>query len=172
MAFSRKIGLGIPKKSLGGGEPCASPPQGARIDTPQGDAMTSRRRRPPKAPGSSMDEPFSDMGPAGDDATLRTLIPPFPIVAIGASAGGLEAFTRLLGSLPANTGMAFVVLQHLSPAHESMLSEILGRATPMPVAEAREDMPVERDHVYVMPPGKDMAFADGHLRLAPRGESR
>src|SRR3954469_11976814 len=67
----------------------------------------------------------------------------FPIVGIGASAGGLEAFTELLQGLPADTGMAFLLVQHLDPKHKSLLSEILGRATAMPVREAGEGEKVE-----------------------------
>src|SRR5260221_419494 len=79
-----------------------------------------------------------DNGRFADDATLglvdeRDGNSPFPIVGIGASAGGLEAITQLLSSLPTETGMAFVVVQHLDPRHESRLPELLGRATRMPV---------------------------------------
>ena len=97
---------------------------------------------------------------------------PFPIVAIGASAGGIEAIVRLLQALPRGPGMALVVIQHLSPTHESMLAEILARATPMPVAEVAGDTPVEPDHVYVIPPNRSLAFAKGRLTLAPRLEQR
>ncbi len=95
----------------------------------------------------------------------------FYIVGIGASAGGLEAFLELLRALPAHTRMAFVVVQHLEPNYESQLAEILARATPMPVLQAEEGMPVERDHVYVIPPNKVMIIRDGALHLAPRSQS-
>src|SRR5450631_1931260 len=74
----------------------------------------------------------------------------FPIVGIGASAGGLEAFTELLQSLPGNTGMAFVFIQHLDPKHVSLLTELLQRQTSMRVAEATHGLKVEPDHVYVI----------------------
>src|SRR5690242_10095186 len=77
---------------------------------------------------------------------------PFPIVGVGASAGGLEAFIQLLTPLPVDTGMAFVLVQHLAPTHESQLVDILARATRMPVVEAEEGMAVCPDHVYVIPP--------------------
>ncbi|HEX5085443.1 MAG TPA: chemotaxis protein CheB [Blastocatellia bacterium] len=92
----------------------------------------------------------------------------FPIVGIGASAGGLEAFTQLLKALPADTGMGFVVVQHLAPNHESVLTEILSRAIKMPVTEVRDGMPVEPDHVYVIPPDTNMAILHGRLNLMPR----
>src|SRR5512140_3493351 len=67
----------------------------------------------------------------------------FPVVGVGASAGGLEALTQLLKALPADTGMAFVLVQHLAPTHASALAEILTRATRMPVFEVQDDSPVE-----------------------------
>src|SRR5512146_3525109 len=75
----------------------------------------------------------------------------FPIVGIGASAGGLEAFTQLLQHLPLDTGMAFVLVQHLDPDHESALTSLLARTTAMPVREVTNDLPVEPNHVYVIP---------------------
>ena len=71
----------------------------------------------------------------------------FPVVGIGASAGGLEAFRRLLKHLPVDTGMAFVLVQHLDPTHESVLTELLSRSTKMPVSEVRDGTAVEPDHV-------------------------
>ena len=93
---------------------------------------------------------------------------PFPIVGVGASAGGLEAFTQLLKALPSNTGMAFVLVQHLAPSHPSALSEILARATKMPVMEVRDEPTVEPNHVYVIPPDRSMVIARGALQLLPR----
>ncbi len=100
-------------------------------------------------------------------------IVPWPtVVGIGASAGGLEAFTRLVSCLPADTGMAYVLVQHLSPNHESLLAELLGRAASVPVIEARDGMKVERDHAYVIPPNTTMTLTDGHLRLVERAPTR
>ncbi|MCX5963759.1 MAG: ATP-binding protein [Cyanobacteria bacterium] len=93
---------------------------------------------------------------------------PFPVVGIAASAGGLDAFTKLIHHLPTDTGMAFVLIQHLSPDHESLLSEILGRATTMPVRQVEDQMRVEPNVVYVIPPNTQMTLVDGILRLAPR----
>jgi two-component system, chemotaxis family, CheB/CheR fusion protein len=92
----------------------------------------------------------------------------FPVVGIGASAGGLEAFTQLLNHLPIDTGMAFVLVQHLDPSQKSLLSEILSRTTQMPVCEVQDGMVVEPNHVYVIPPNTMMTSAQGVLRLTPR----
>ena len=91
-----------------------------------------------------------------------------PIVAIGASAGGLAAFTALLKALPAKPGMAFVLIQHLDPTHESALTALLSTATGMSVTEVSDGIPVEPNHVYIIPPNKSMTIRQGSLRLAPR----
>jgi two-component system CheB/CheR fusion protein len=93
----------------------------------------------------------------------------FPIVGIGASAGGLDAFRRLLGALAHDTGMAYVLVQHLDPNHESILAELLSEATRMEVSEVKGDMRVEPNHVYVIPPSKGLILVDGMLKLVPRG---
>jgi two-component system, chemotaxis family, CheB/CheR fusion protein len=92
----------------------------------------------------------------------------FVIVAIGASAGGLEAFTELVKGLPADTGMAFVLVQHLDPTHHSMLTELLAKSTSMSVTEVKNGMRVEANHVYVIPPNSMMSIADRVLQLNPR----
>ena len=92
-------------------------------------------------------------------------IKPFPIVGIGGSAGGLEAFTNLLQHLPSNLGMAYVYIQHLSPSHESFLPEILQRKTGMKVQKVKDNTAVQKDHVYVIPPGYSVSIADGKLTL-------
>ncbi len=92
----------------------------------------------------------------------------FPIVGIGASAGGLEAFTKLLQKLPVDTGMAFVLIQHLDPTHESILSSLLSRATILPVHEVTNETRLQPNHVYVIPPNADMTVADSMLRLTKR----
>jgi len=76
----------------------------------------------------------------------------FPIVGVGASAGGLEAFTELLKHLPTDTGMGYVLVQHLDPQHESALTTILQRATSLPLHETTNDLRVEPNQVYVIPP--------------------
>ena len=96
---------------------------------------------------------------------------PFPVVGIGASAGGLEAFTKLLKHLPNDTGMAFVLVQHLDPTHASALTEILSRATAMQVTEVKDGMRIEPDQVYVIPPNTNMAILHHRLSLMPRTEA-
>ncbi len=93
---------------------------------------------------------------------------PFPVVGIGASAGGLEAFGQLLGAVPADTGMAFVLVQHLDPGHESLLAELLSPLTQMPVVTVRDGIRLEPNKVYVIPPNTSMVMEDSHLRLAQR----
>ncbi|MBI5331699.1 MAG: PAS domain-containing protein [Betaproteobacteria bacterium] len=99
---------------------------------------------------------------------------PFPIVALGASAGGLEAFEQFFRALPADTGMAFVLVPHLDPDHASLLTEILQRSTSLPVVEVRDQTPVRPNHVHVLPPNRDMAIFHGVLQLSvpdvPRGQ--
>jgi two-component system CheB/CheR fusion protein len=112
----------------------------------------------------------------GDVSTQEALAaqehPAFPVVGIGASAGGLDALKELLQALPTDTGMAFVVVQHLDPTHSSMLSEILSRATKMPVTEVKDEPAVEPNHVYVLPPNRNMIINKGVLSLAARTEAR
>jgi two-component system, chemotaxis family, CheB/CheR fusion protein len=94
------------------------------------------------------------------------------VVGIGASAGGLEAFSRLLATLPAHTGMAFVLLQHLDPTHPSMLTQLLSTKTGMPIAEATEGVQVSGDHIYVGPAAVDLLIMEGRLRLTAREQDR
>ncbi len=118
------------------------------------------------ASNSDEETSFSDLAIASD------LEPTQPecsaIVAIGASAGGLEVFTQILKNLPIDTGMGFVLLQHLAPQHDSQLSEILRRSTEMPVNEAREGVRIMPNSVYVIPPNTSMTLEQGVLRLEPR----
>lgn len=93
------------------------------------------------------------------------------IVGVGASAGGLEAFTELLRHLPDDTGMAFVLIQHLDPKHESHLSELLAKESRMPVAEVKGGTRAEANHVYVIPPRFNLGIAGGVLQTTPRPTS-
>ncbi|WP_413172274.1 chemotaxis protein CheB [Anabaena azotica] len=117
---------------------------------------------------------FSKKFPAGDSTAKASPKQQgeqkelFPIVGIGASAGGLEAFTQLLNHLPADTGMGFVLVQHLNPQQKSLLTEILSRTTQMVVTEVEEGMSVEPNHVYVIPPNAIMTIDKGVLKLKPR----
>jgi len=89
----------------------------------------------------------------------------FPIVGLGASAGGLEAFEQFFRHVPADSGMAFVLVSHLDPSHDSILTEILQRITAMPVVEALDQMQVMPNCVYVIPPNRDMTIFHGALQL-------
>lgn len=93
----------------------------------------------------------------------------FPIVGVGASAGGLDAFTKLLKNIPADTGMAFVLIQHLDPAHKSELSSLLSSSTNMRVQQVTDGMRVEANQVYVIPPNTNLQFAEQAFQLIPRG---
>jgi two-component system, chemotaxis family, CheB/CheR fusion protein len=95
----------------------------------------------------------------------------FPVVAIGASAGGLEAMVELLNNLPPDTGMAFIYVQHLSPDHKSMLKEILSKKTKMKVQEIDGINKIKPNNVYVIPSNKGIEVSDGHIKLIPRSES-
>ena len=92
----------------------------------------------------------------------------FPIVGIGASAGGLEPISELLRNIPAETGLAFLIVQHLDPTHPSALSEILSRNAHIPVQEVNDEPIVQPNNVYVIPPNKEMSFMRGSLHLTPR----
>jgi two-component system CheB/CheR fusion protein len=92
----------------------------------------------------------------------------FPVVGVGASAGGLEAFTKLVKAIPAQSGMAYVLVQHLDPKHESALAELLQTATSIPVSEITNDVRVEPDHIYIIPSNKMLVANDGMLQLSPR----
>jgi two-component system, chemotaxis family, CheB/CheR fusion protein len=96
--------------------------------------------------------------------------PASTIVGIGASAGGLVALSELLDFMPAHTGAAFVIVQHLSPDNPSVLPALLARDTAMPVIEVVDGAPVEADHVYVIPADADVTVDGGSLRLWPRRE--
>jgi two-component system CheB/CheR fusion protein len=93
-------------------------------------------------------------------------------VGIGASAGGLEAFSALLKHLPLDTGMGFVLVQHLDPVHDSALTLLLGRATSLPVHEVTNNLRVEPNHVYVIPPNTNLSITEGVLTLGPRPRTR
>ena len=101
-------------------------------------------------------------------AVSKEQVSKFPIVGVGASAGGLEALKELLQELPADLDMAFVLIPHLNPEHRSLMAEILARVTSMPVIEVKDEPLIERNHVYVIPPNRTMLLSDGHLKLVPR----
>ena len=105
---------------------------------------------------------------AGIEQTKTT---PFPIVGIGGSAGGLEAFQALLKALSPNLGMAYVFIMHLTPTHKSMLADILAKATTMPVNEATDGITIKKDQVYVIPPNTSIRMKNSRLTLSDRKDS-
>jgi len=119
-------------------------------------------------------KPSAPATSANDISSAHAVGPVFPIVGLGASAGGLESFEQFFRNMPADSGLAFVLVQHLDPEHASLLTEILQRTTTMPVLEALDQVVVEANHVYVIPPNRDMAIFHGVLQLsvpeAPRGQ--
>jgi two-component system CheB/CheR fusion protein len=115
---------------------------------------------------TTIPKPRVSQRPASPEST------PFPAVGIGASAGGLEAFTELLRYLPEESGMAYVLVQHLDPTHGSVLQEILSRTSKIPVTEVTDGTIIERDHVYVIPANSNMIIEHGALRLLPRESPR
>ena len=127
---------------------------------------SAREKRPPRG-AVGTNTPTPEAASAGIVPEKRTP-KRFPIVGIGASAGGLEAFTEFLQNLPSDTGMAFVLVQHLDPVHESALTQLLARTTSMEVAEVTNRMEVEPNRVYVIPPNVCMEIVNGDLKLRPR----
>jgi two-component system CheB/CheR fusion protein len=102
--------------------------------------------------------------PAADTKTRQTKLP-FPIVGIGASAGGLQAFEEFFQALPADPGMSFVLVSHLDPHHASILHELLGKSALLPVIQAINGVRIEVNTAYVAPPGKELAIRNGRLQL-------
>ncbi len=98
----------------------------------------------------------------------KSVLPDIPVVAIGASAGGLEALTAILRALPTDIALAFILIQHLDPKRRSILPELLAKTTKIPVLEATDAMKIESNHVYVMPSNVDISITDGHFGLIER----
>ena len=126
----------------------------------------------PEADTSPADSPQeakqAESGPLVTESPEKEHSTSFVVVGVGASAGGLEAFMELLKPLPQKTGMAFVLIPHLDPKHESAMTELLGRATGMQVREVHHGMKVKPDCVYVIPPTRIMTIDKGVLLLAQR----
>lgn len=121
--------------------------------------MSGRASRPISAPSPEAEEP-SDVSPVPTSGSEVA------VVGIGASAGGLEACRNLLRALPPVTGAAFVLVLHLDPDHASMMVDLLSGHTSMKVIEAEDGATIEREHLYVIAPGCDLAVIDGRLRLS------
>jgi len=135
--------------------------------------MAKRKTRRKKAAAQST--PRSKNTPQGIDTRQIGNAPRedghLTVVAIGASAGGIEAVSELIKDLPADSGLSFVLVQHLDPNHHSMLTELLAKHTSMSVSEVKNGMAIERNRFYVIPPNTSMMVADKTLRLRPREES-
>ncbi len=131
--------------------------QGAAKTVLQAPGAAAAKRKTLKTFPAQAREEISDHRPAGREDLI-------PIVGVGASAGGLEAFTQLLAGLPADTGMAFVLVSHLSHQHKSMLTELLSRSTPMLVTQVMKPAKLEPNHVYVIPPNRDLVISDGYIK--------
>jgi chemotaxis response regulator CheB len=109
---------------------------------------------------------------AGQVAPSKPAVLPCPTVGIGASAGGLGALEQLLGNVPRDSGLGFVVLQHLEPTQRTLMPELLQRITPMRVIEVKDGVRVPPDCVYVTPPNKDISVLRGVLHLLAPSEQR
>src|SRR5215469_8641260 len=132
-------------------------------------AKTNNKRKSSNKSTKMTGNPGKSSGAA---APQTAAVKSFPIVGVGASAGGLEAFTELLKSLRPNPGMAFVLVPHLDPSHESAMTELLSRKTGLPVVTVQNGMGVRPNHVYIIPPNTVMTIADGALQLATRTRDR
>ncbi len=120
-----------------------------------------------KIPKTKLPASLMPVSAAAESGKLLEAASPV-LVGVGASAGGLEAFTELLLHLPDNTGLAFVLIQHLDPGHESHLTELLSKTSKMPVAEVKGENRAEANHVYVIPPKCNLSVSDGVLHAPPR----
>ncbi|HUF21435.1 MAG TPA: chemotaxis protein CheB [Burkholderiales bacterium] len=132
--------------------------------------MTARKNKT----AAKKPQPASAAEPIAASRPERPDKHPFPIVGIGASAGGLAAFEAFFSNMPGGSGMAFVIVQHLAPDHKSMLKDLIGRYTEMQVLEADDGMTVRPNCTYIIPPNHDLSLLDGRLQLlepgAPRGQ--
>jgi len=117
-------------------------------------------------PSSSISKKKFDIKPKAIKSDISEI--PFTVVAIGASAGGLEAITQLLQNLSPTTGMAYIYVQHLSPDHESILTSLLSKATTMHVQDVENMDKMQPNNVYVIPYNKEIKVTDGHIKLLPR----
>ena len=104
----------------------------------------------------------STAAPKSEEPAKASLL----VVGVGASAGGLEACRKLMGTVPRNTGIAFILVQHLDPSHESMMVDLLSTHTALTVCQAKDELPIEGDHLYVIPPGTYLSIAEGKLHLS------
>ena len=147
-------------------------PSGVARSARTPDAPRAKRRATPPGKTAAALDPASaaELEPSIPEQAAESERLPM-IVGVGASAGGLEAFTELLSHLPHDTGMAFVLIQHLDPGHESHLTELLSKASKMPVSEVKDEIRAEANHVYVIPPRCNLGISDGVLQTPARPAS-
>ena len=163
-----KKGTGGPKKAT----------TKKKVTTSKATKKPATKKAATKKPVSKKPVKSPKPSPAGakpDDGRMPgpEASPGFPIVGIGASAGGLEAFEAFFKAMPVDSGIGFVLVAHLDPTHISILPELLQKRTQMPVHQVKDGMRVEPNHVYVIPPNKDLTILHGTLHLMeltqPRG---
>jgi len=130
-------------------------------------AKASGKTGPAPPPIRAPEQPDQSPPTPADEAPAESKLgrPGPPVVGIGASAGGLDAFKKFFAAMPADSGVAFVLIPHLDPKHESLMVELLARYTKMPVVEATDGMAVEANRVFIIPPNKYMTISGGALRL-------
>ena len=134
----------------------------------RGRSRRGAKSAPP--PRTAIAADATEHGPSDLDGEIDPSVP--TVVGVGASAGGLEAFSQLLEALPSKADLAVVFVQHLSPQHESALPTLLASKTPMPIVQVTEGLRIEPHHVYVIPPNVQMGITDGVLHLLPRPYDR
>jgi two-component system CheB/CheR fusion protein len=154
------------------GEKQTQAPSGVKLsgkdtDKARGEGMTFRNPEKARNPQAAV----SSLAPV--DAAASPPAAAFPIVGIGASAGGLAAFEAFFSGMPADAdpGMAFVLVQHLAPDHKSILSELIQRYTRMQVFEVADGMAVRPNCAYIIPPNRDMAFPERYAAVARAGRA-
>ncbi|KAA5541324.1 PAS domain S-box protein [Roseiconus nitratireducens] len=141
----------------------------------------AKKKRPTKSKKERLGSEDSSRGSAGQEAGSGSKVEPRSesanddpggrsgcvVVGVGASAGGLEAYKCLLRHLPSNSGVAFVLVQHLDPTHESLMVELLSKYTKMSVQHVEDETPIEPNHVYMIPPNQFISMRNGVLHLEP-----
>ena len=138
-------------------------PAGKQPDRPSGPVRRGKTAKTANRPTATQTQKAMPVQPLANNSC--------PVVGIGASAGGLEAFIQLLKDLPPDTGMAFIFIQHLDPTHPSMLTEILAKQTEMPVSEIKTNLAVKPNRIYIIPPNTNLVILHGVLHLLPRMET-
>ncbi|SMX25805.1 chemotaxis protein CheB [Boseongicola aestuarii] len=129
--------------------------------------------RQPKTPSTKASGKTPPKGAPKSKTSRSQPVPKgIPVVGLGASAGGLQAFTQFFQAMPNRTGMAFVVIHHVDPDHESLMADLLAKHTRMTVALAEDDTPIAADHVYIIPPNRFLSIEKGVLHLSEPAERR